>query len=135
MQIFETELESKIKIRAYTNLQSFTYEGGVAVGKHSRERVSRNLAILNKQAKQIVENAPVYDLLPPETVMEQRGWLLPCFTFITWFESDYTGGGDYDGTHLAVIHFQNTNHPIFDQISEQQLQQIDWTNLASGFLY
>lgn len=135
MQIFETELDIGIKIRAYSVFQSFTYEGGIAVGKHNRDRVDRNLAIIKKQAKQIVENAPVHYLLPSDSEMEQRGWLLHCFTFITWFESDYVPSEDFDGTHLGIIHFQNTNYPIFNQVSEINLKKIDWPNLASGFLY
>ncbi|MEZ5941669.1 MAG: hypothetical protein R3C18_09770 [Planctomycetaceae bacterium] len=134
MDLYQATLRTGISISAHAHYRTLTFGGGLAIGRHSPERIRRKLRIVTDTVRPIVPSAPFHALLDNE-LLERREWCLPYFTSVTWFVSEHLSGDKYHGSHLAVIHFQDTNDSHFDDANLELLKAIDWPSLATGFQY
>jgi hypothetical protein len=134
MPLFHVELDSGIRIIAVQILQCETYEGGLAIGRHTEERVSRTIEEFTRMARRIVPASPVTALLPGG-LGEDGGWCLPFFACVTWFTSEPVHNEGRCGSHLATLHFQDTPQPYFSPENELALKSLAWSDLAEDFDY
>ncbi len=134
MPLYNLKLDSGREIRAVEFYQSCTYEGGLAIGTHSEERVNRKLDILKNMAKKIVPT-PIIAILPTKLRKDSQNWCLPYYTTITWFVSDTAQDPNRHGSHLAVILFQDKTYPPFLPENKKLLMALDWDAHAEDFDY
>lgn len=135
MPVFQLTMDSGIKVRAIGVYQTETYEGGLAIGRHSKERVERDLVHFRKVAEQIQRAAPIAVILPEDLGLAGKSWCLPFFVNTVWFVSEYVPDDSFHATHLAVIYFQDEPQPYLSPSNERLIRALDWRQLAAGFLY
>jgi hypothetical protein len=134
MPILKLQLDSGIVVRAVAIYQEETYEGGLAIGRHSKERVDRKLKILRLHAERI-NTAPVLFLLPLDLGQGPRTWCLPYYTSIVWFVSEFVRDQTRMASHLAVAYFQDSVDERISAENETALRAIDWPRHAVDFDY
>ena len=134
MSLFDLKInKSQIQIKAVEIYQACTFEGGLAIGKHSEDRVMKKIELIKKTLRPLRPSAPFAIILPADLAV--RKWCLPFFTCVTWFVSDFAPDDDNMGTQLATVHFQDSSQPHFDDENMASLISVDWPAIAAGFRY
>ena len=111
-----------------------TYAGHLLGTNQGQEEI--NLKIVNKRVKIRAErifgsNCPCCIANQTELDYKQR---LPAETWHAWLTCSLPIGykSEYDGSHLILIWFQNTDQDPFT-LAEEHLKQIDWEKYAKDF--